>query len=67
MKCFFIYRQSLERDFLGEVERIQMEIDEVIQNTETSSKTTDNLKKEITMIENAITEKKRQVGFTYFS
>ncbi|KAL5274075.1 RASSF8 family protein [Megaselia abdita] len=54
-------RQSLERDFLGEVERIQMEIDEVIQNTETSSKTTDNLKKEINLIENAISEKKRQV------
>lgn len=38
-----------------------MEIDEVIQNTEMSSKTTDSLKKEINLIENAITEKKRQV------
>ncbi|XP_055852020.1 ras association domain-containing protein 8 isoform X2 [Episyrphus balteatus] len=54
-------RQNVERDFLIEMERIQTEIDQAIHNTDSSSKATDNLKKEINMIENAIAEKKRQV------
>lgn len=54
-------RQNVERDFLIEMERIQTEIDQAIHNTDSSSKTTENLKKEINMIENAIAEKKRQV------
>ena len=54
-------RQNVERNFLNEVERIQSEIDQAIQTADSSTKTTDNLKKEITMIENAIAEKKRQV------
>lgn len=51
----------MERDFLMEMERIQSEIDQAIHNTDTSNKTAENLKKEILLIENAITEKKRQV------
>uniref|UniRef100_A0A6I9VAK0 uncharacterized protein DDB_G0283357 n=2 Tax=Bactrocera dorsalis TaxID=27457 RepID=A0A6I9VAK0_BACDO len=54
-------RQNVERDFLMEMERIQSEIDQAIHNTDTSNKTAENLKKEILLIENAITEKKRQV------
>ncbi|XP_067635573.1 ras guanine nucleotide exchange factor P [Eurosta solidaginis] len=54
-------RQNVERDFLMEVERIQSEIDQAIHNTDTSNKTAENLKKEILLIENAISEKKRQV------
>lgn len=54
-------RQQMERNFLTEVERIQMEIDQAIQSAEQSSKTAENLKKEVTIIENAIAEKKRQV------
>ncbi|XP_055375196.1 ras association domain-containing protein 8 [Condylostylus longicornis] len=54
-------RQNVERNFLSEMERIQTEIDLAIQNTESSTKTTENLKKEIILIENAIAEKKRQV------
>lgn len=54
-------RQNVERDFLIEMERIQTEIDQAIHNTDSSSKATENLKKEINMIENAIAEKKRQV------
>lgn len=46
-----------------EMERIQSEIDQAIHNTDTSNKTAENLKKEILLIENAITEKKRQVCF----
>ncbi|SPP83572.1 myb-like protein AA [Drosophila guanche] len=54
-------RQTVERDFLMEMERIQGEIDQALHNTDTSNKTADNLKKELLMIEHAIAEKKRQV------
>ncbi|XP_016943557.4 ras association domain-containing protein 8 [Drosophila suzukii] len=54
-------RQTVERDFLMEMERIQSEIDQALHNTDTSNKSTDNLKKELLMIEHAIAEKKRQV------
>ncbi|XP_068156478.1 GATA zinc finger domain-containing protein 8 [Drosophila tropicalis] len=54
-------RQTVERDFLMEMERIQSEIDQALHNTDTSNKTADNLKKELLMIEHAIAEKKRQV------
>ncbi|XP_030375005.1 transcription factor mef2A [Scaptodrosophila lebanonensis] len=54
-------RQTVERDFLMEMERIQSEIDQALHSTDTSNKTADNLKKELLMIEHAIAEKKRQV------
>lgn len=56
-----LYRQTVERDFLIEMERIQSNIDQALHNTDTSNKTADNLKKELLMIEHAIAEKKRQV------
>ncbi|XP_017845365.1 transcription factor mef2A [Drosophila busckii] len=54
-------RQTVERDFLMEMERIQTDIDQALHNTDTSNKTADSLKKELLMIEHAIVEKKRQV------
>ncbi|XP_023166744.2 putative uncharacterized protein DDB_G0271606 [Drosophila hydei] len=54
-------RQTVERDFLMEMKRIQSDIDQALHNTDTSNKTADNLKKELLMIEHAIAEKKRQV------
>ncbi|KAH8284083.1 hypothetical protein KR054_009595 [Drosophila jambulina] len=54
-------RQTVERDFLMEMERIQSEIDQALHNTDTSNKTADSLKKELLMIEHAIVDKKRQV------
>lgn len=53
--------RQLERHFMNEVERIQIEIDQVIYNSESSNKTMDNLKKEVAVIESAIAEKKKQV------
>lgn len=68
-KDFFweCYRQQVEKNILTEVERIQSEIDKVTQSAETSSKTTENLKKEISVIESAIAEKKREVCVKLFS
>ncbi|KAL7730158.1 hypothetical protein ACLKA6_009423 [Drosophila palustris] len=54
-------RQTVERDFLMEMERIQSDIDQALHNTDSSNKTADNLKKELVLIEHAIAEKKRQV------
>ncbi|XP_017006232.2 ras association domain-containing protein 8 [Drosophila takahashii] len=54
-------RQTVERDFLMEMERIQSEIDQALHNTDTSNKSAEGLKKELLMIEHAIAEKKRQV------
>ncbi|KAH8384001.1 hypothetical protein KR009_011650 [Drosophila setifemur] len=54
-------RQTVERDFLMEMERIQSEIDQALHNTDTSNKTADSLKKELLIIEHAIADKKRQV------
>ncbi|XP_017052762.1 putative uncharacterized protein DDB_G0271606 [Drosophila ficusphila] len=54
-------RQTVERDFLMEMERIQSEIDQALHNTDSSNKTADSLKKELLMIEHAIADKKRQV------
>lgn len=57
----FDSRQTLERNFLTEVERLQTEIDHAIHNSETSNQTMDNLKQEVAIIECAIAEKKKQV------
>lgn len=54
-------RKQLERRLLGEVDRIQTEIDQAIHNSESINKTTDALKKEVNVIETTIAEKKRQL------
>lgn len=54
-------RHQMEKNFMTEVERIQTEIDQAIANSEANNKTSDNLKKDVCLIENAIAEKKRQV------
>lgn len=54
-------RKQLERRLLGEVERIQVEIDQAVHNSETINKTTESLKKEVSLIESTIAEKKRQL------
>uniref|UniRef100_A0A1A9WJJ8 Ras-associating domain-containing protein n=1 Tax=Glossina brevipalpis TaxID=37001 RepID=A0A1A9WJJ8_9MUSC len=61
LNCKQTKRQTIERDLLLEMDRIQSEIDQAIHNTDTSNNTAENLKKEIALIENAIAEKKRQV------
>lgn len=64
-KIFFFvlnyFRQQIERHFLTEVERIQSEIDSAVHIAESSNNTTDSLKHEVAIIENAIAEKKKQV------
>lgn len=57
----FDNRHQLEKHFLNEVDRLQTEIDQVIQNSETTTKTTESLKKEVANIEIAIAEKKKQL------
>lgn len=57
----FDSRQQMERHLLNEVERIQTEIEHAVHNSESANKTTDNLKKEVAVIENAIAEKKKQL------
>lgn len=54
-------RKQLERRLFGEVERIQTEIDQAVVNSETINKTTEALKKEVSLIEKTIAEKKRQL------
>lgn len=54
-------RHQIERHLISEVERIQTEIDQALQTAESTNKTSDNLKHEVAMIENAIYEKKKQV------
>lgn len=56
------YRQQIERHFLTEVEQIQTEIDSAVHQSESSNNTTDSLKHEVAIIENAIAEKKKQVA-----
>lgn len=54
-------RHTFELNLLHEVERIQGEIDNVAQNTDTTSKISDSLKNEVTVIESAIADKKKQL------
>uniref|UniRef100_A0A336LJN0 CSON006309 protein n=1 Tax=Culicoides sonorensis TaxID=179676 RepID=A0A336LJN0_CULSO len=54
-------RQQIERHLMHEVERIQSEIDMATKHSEMSSKTAENLKKDVTCIESAISEKKKQL------
>lgn len=54
-------QQQMERNFLTEVDKIQSEIDQAIHTADSSNKTTDNLKREVAIIESAIAEKKKQV------
>lgn len=54
-------RQQFEINLLHEVERIQNEIDMAIHSAESTSKISDSLKNEVSVIETAIAEKKRQL------
>lgn len=53
--------RQLERHLMTEVERIQTEIELAIQNTDMTTSTSDSLKTEVSIIEQAIAEKKKQV------
>lgn len=53
--------RQLELHFLHEVDRIQTEIDHAVRNSESSNKISDSLKNEVSVIENAIAEKKKQL------
>uniref|UniRef100_A0A1B0CS66 Putative cell growth/differentiation regulator n=1 Tax=Lutzomyia longipalpis TaxID=7200 RepID=A0A1B0CS66_LUTLO len=57
----YVKRQQMERQIVVEVDRIQAEIEQVIKTAESSNKTMENLKKEVSFIETAIAEKKKQV------
>lgn len=54
-------RHQFEINLLHEVERIQSEIDIAARSAESTSKISDSLKNEVTVIETAIAEKKRQL------
>lgn len=54
-------RQQFEMNLLHEFERIQTEIDSVARNTESSNKISDSLRSEVTIIEAAIADKKKQL------
>lgn len=54
-------RQQFEINLLHEVERIQSEIDVAVRSAESTSKISDSLKNEVTVIETAIADKKRQL------
>uniref|UniRef100_A0A6B2EDP1 Putative cell growth/differentiation regulator n=1 Tax=Phlebotomus kandelakii TaxID=1109342 RepID=A0A6B2EDP1_9DIPT len=57
----FDTRQQMERQIVVEVDRIQVEIEQIVKTAESSNKTMENLKKEVSFIETAIAEKKKQV------
>lgn len=54
-------REHIERQIATEMERLQAEIDQIVKNSEGAIKATDSLKKDLTFIESAITDKKKQV------
>ncbi|XP_021929849.1 ras association domain-containing protein 8 [Zootermopsis nevadensis] len=54
-------RQSLERSLLGEVERLQHEVEQAKQGTEMSVQCGESLKREVQSLEAAIADKKQQV------
>lgn len=54
-------RQQFELNFLHEFERIQSEIDCAVRTSESSNKISESLKAEVTVIETAIAEKKKQL------
>lgn len=54
-------RQHLERTLINEVERFQNEIDQAKQATEISAQCSENLKREVSMLESVINERKRQL------
>lgn len=53
--------RQLEMHLLHEIERIQAEIDGAIENAESTSMINENFKKDVSHIENAITDKKKQL------
>ncbi|CAO1298499.1 unnamed protein product [Diamesa serratosioi] len=57
----FENRQQLERHLMGEVDRLQADIDLAISSSEDNIQTADGLKKEVAMIESSISEKKNHL------
>lgn len=53
--------QQLEMHLMQEMEHIQTEIDQAVHSSESNNKINENLKKEVSLIENAIAEKKKQL------
>uniref|UniRef100_A0A182Q9W4 Ras association domain-containing protein 8 n=1 Tax=Anopheles farauti TaxID=69004 RepID=A0A182Q9W4_9DIPT len=54
-------QQLLERALMCEVDRLQVEIDLAVQSADQANKTHDKLKGEVTLLEGAIADKKKQV------
>lgn len=52
---------QLEVHLMQEMEHIQSEIDQAVHHSESNNKINDNLKKEVSLIEKAIAEKKKQL------
>ena len=57
----FENRQQLERHLMGEVDRLQADIDLAISSSEDNIQTADGLKKEVALIESSISEKKNHL------
>ena len=57
----FENRQQLERHLMGEVDRLQADIDLAISSSEDNIQTADGLKMEVAMIESSISEKKNHL------
>lgn len=57
----FENRQQLERHLMGEVDRLQADIDLAISSSEDNIQTADGLKMEVALIESSISEKKNHL------
>lgn len=53
--------QNLERKIIGEIDRLQNEVDHVKRSTELATQCAESLKNEVAYLESAIVEKKLQV------
>lgn len=58
-------RQQIEKHLLNEVDRLQEDIEVALHTSDNASKVTDNLKKDVAIIENSIAEKKKVKYLSY--